>query len=464
MNSNNGKRPIPFSSSSSSSSSPSPSPSPLSQQSEDDLDLNTIIQSQEQALLNVYANNNVVMAYYMETMANQASNSRHGGSVPGHRVIHRDRVDGDRRLWADYFSENPKYNETMFRRRFRMSRNLFLRIANAVKDHDNYFVQRRDRIGRLGLSTLQKVTAAFRILAYGVPADGTDEYIQIGESTAIESVKRFCRAIVEIFGERYLRAPDANDVARLLQIGESRGFPGMLGSLDCMHWTWKNCPTAWAGQYSGRSREPTIILEVVADYDLWIWHAHFGLPGLNNDINVLEASHLFTNLANGIAPPAHYVIQGEQYHTGYYLAYGIYPKWSTLVQTIHEPRGLKKKLFATMQEACRKDVERAFGVLQSRFAIVKGPARFWDKRVLHDIMTSCIIMHNMIIEDERDEQADIQRWREAPAIEVDLRRDEATLFQEFLARHRQIKDREAHYALRNALIEHLWQLYGNSEN
>ncbi|XP_019173404.1 PREDICTED: uncharacterized protein LOC109168980 [Ipomoea nil] len=330
-----------------------------------------------------------------------------GGSTFGHRVIHRDREEADRRLWNDYFSEYPKYSEAMFRRRFRMSRNLFLRIANAVKGHDNYFVQRKDRIGRLGLSTLQKVTAAFRILAYGIPADATDEYIQIGESTAIESLKRFCRAIVEVFGERYLRVPDANDVVRLLQIGEKRGFPGMLGSLDCMHWTWKNCPTGWAGQYAGRSREPTIILEAVADYDLWIWHAHFGMPGSNNDINVLEASHLFANLANGVAPPCHYVIQGQNYNTGYYLA------------------------------------------------DVKGLARFWDKCVLHDIMSSCIIMHNMIIEDERDEQADIQGWNEALAPEVDIARDENIIFQEFLARHRQIKDKEAHYALRNALIEHL---------
>ena len=23
-------------------------------------------------------------------------------------------------------------------------------------------------------------------------------------------------------------------------------------------------------------------------FDLWIWHAFFGLPGSNNDINVLE--------------------------------------------------------------------------------------------------------------------------------------------------------------------------------
>ncbi|AAF97981.1 F21J9.3 [Arabidopsis thaliana] len=308
----------------------------------------------------------------------------------------------------------------MFRRRFRMSRSLFLRIYDAIQRHDNYFVQRRDRVGKLGLSGLQKMTAAFRMLAYGVPADSTDEYIKIGESTALESLKRFCRAIVEVFACRYLRSPDANDVARLLHIGESRGFPRMLGSLDCMHWKWKNCPTAWGGQYAGRSRSPTIILEAVADYDLWIWHAYFGLPGSNNDINVLEASHLFANLAEGTAPPASYVINEKPYNMSYYLADGIYPKWSTLVQTIHDPRGPKKKLFAMKQEACRKDVERAFGVLQSRFAIVAGPSRLWNKTVLHDIMTSCIIMHNMIIEDERDIDAPIEERVEVPIEEVEM--------------------------------------------
>ncbi|KAK3173945.1 hypothetical protein Dsin_032815, partial [Dipteronia sinensis] len=123
-------------------------------------------------------------------------------------------------------------------------------------------------------------------------------------------------------------------------------------------------------QYTGRSESPTFILEVVADYDLWIWHVYFSISGTNNDINVLEASHLFANLSQGIAPPAHYVIQGKEYNMGYYLADGIYPKWSTLVQTIHDPCGQKNKLFALKQDGYRKDIERAFGVLQSRFAIV----------------------------------------------------------------------------------------------
>ena len=89
------------------------------------------------------------------------------------------------------------------------------------------------------------------------------------------------------------------------------------------------------------------------------------MPGTNNDINVLESSNLFSNLAQGIAPPAQYVIQGKEYNMGYYLVDSIYPKWSTIVQTIQHPQGRKKKYFSIKQEACRKDVERAFGVLQS---------------------------------------------------------------------------------------------------
>ncbi|XP_073153369.1 protein ANTAGONIST OF LIKE HETEROCHROMATIN PROTEIN 1-like [Henckelia pumila] len=333
----------------------------------------------------------------------------------------------------------------------------------SVEKHDNYFFQKVDGLGRPGLSPHQKITAALRILAYGTSADSTDEYIKIGESTAIESLKRFCRAMVEVFGDWYLRSPNTEDIERILLIGKQRGFPRMLGSLDCMHWKWKNCPTGWAGQYTGRSGKPTIILEAVADYELLIWYSYFGLPGSNNDINVLSKSHLFANLANGVAPPANYVIQGKEYTVGYYLADGIYPKWATLVQKIHNPQGPKRQYFAARHESCRKDVERAFGVLQSKWAIITGPARLWSKRVLHDIMTTCIIMHNMIIEDERDEHVSVTNYREAPTPYVEMAYDEHVRFQEFLARHRQIKDKSAHYALRDALIDHLWEEYSNSE-
>ena len=72
------------------------------------------------------------------------------------------------------------------------------------------------------------------------------------------------------------------------------------------------------------------------------------------------------------------------------------------VKTIPAPDTRKTQKFAQMQEAARKDVERAFGVLQARFAIVRGPAKGWKRKEIGDVMKACVIMHNMIVEEERD--------------------------------------------------------------
>lgn len=99
---------------------------------------------------------------------------------------------------------------------------------------------------------------------------------------------------------------------------------------------------------------------------------------------------------------------------GYDLADSIYPKCSTVVQTSRDPCSQKKKYFAMKQKSCRKDIERAFGIMQSRSAIIAGLPHFWRNEVLHDIMTTFIILHNMIIEDECDLNALIQDSVEAP--------------------------------------------------
>lgn len=140
------------------------------------------------------------------------------------------------------------------------------------------------------------------MLAYGCPADSLDEYFRMGESTILWYFNRFCKAIVDMYGDNYLRHPTKEDTDRLLALGERRGFPGMLGSIDCMHWEWKNCPKAYHGQYTGKEGAPTLILEVVADYELWIWHVFFGLFGSLNDINVLNRSPVFSELVDGICP------------------------------------------------------------------------------------------------------------------------------------------------------------------
>ena len=205
------------------------------------------------------------------------------------RYVARPREEANQQLMDDYFSENPVYNSTIFCRRFRMRRPLFLRIVDVLGEWSPFFTLRYDALNRPGLSLIQKCTAAIRQLAYGSPTDQLDEYIKIGESTALECLKRFVEGVIVVFGAEYLRRPTVQDIERLMEIGERRGFPGMLGSIDCMHWQWEKCPYGWKGMYTrGDHGVPTIILEAVASHDRWIWHAFFGVAGSNNDINVLS--------------------------------------------------------------------------------------------------------------------------------------------------------------------------------
>jgi hypothetical protein len=128
------------------------------------------------------------------------------------------------------------------------------------------------------------------------------------------------------------------------------------------------------------------------------------MAGSHNDINVLQRSPVFARMAEGNCPEVNVEIDGHHYNKGYYLADGIYPQWTTLVKTIPNLVGEKRKRFTQQQESARKDVEPAFGVLQSRWGIVRYPARTWSTRQLWEVMTTCVIMHNMFVVDDRPER------------------------------------------------------------
>ncbi|OWZ19127.1 Transposon protein [Phytophthora megakarya] len=161
------------------------------------------------------------------------------GSVAGRKLnFYRGAEDAHAGLKRDYFAEFPVYSPRIFRRRFRMQKSLYLRIC----------------------------TAAIRQLAYSVPADVVDDYVRIGESTTMESVLRFCGAVIDLFGQAFSRAPmDAT----------CNVYSPCMCSVDlweCVE-VWserKNCPVAWTGQYKGKEKKPTMVLEAVMSSDLWI--------------------------------------------------------------------------------------------------------------------------------------------------------------------------------------------------
>jgi hypothetical protein len=75
------------------------------------------------------------------------------------------------------------------------------------------------------------------MLAYRILEDLVDDHLAMGENRAIKYVKRFAVATVRVFDEEYLRTPNAQDMARILEFNKNCGFPDMLGFIDCMHWS-----------------------------------------------------------------------------------------------------------------------------------------------------------------------------------------------------------------------------------
>jgi hypothetical protein len=70
-------------------------------------------------------------------------------------------------------------------------------------------------------------------------------------------------------------------------------------------------------------------------------------------------------------------------------------------------------------------------------------------------MKACIIMHNMIIEDEGEVDADERFDDEEENVRASHHRTPNLL--EFIKTRKEIRDNESHHQLQEDLVEHLWE-------
>ena len=114
------------------------------------------------------------------------------------------------------------------------------------------------------------------------------------------------------------------------------------------------------------------------------------------------------------------------------------------MKTISKPNDRKQKYFATMGEAARKDMKRAFGVLQPRSSIFRGATMMWESQTLCLLMTSCVILHNMIAEDEADGVAKTNDF-ETLGIQVEIPEyQDAMQLMNFSHMHQNLRDHHVH--------------------
>jgi len=103
-------------------------------------------------------------------------------------------------------------------------------------------------------------------------------------------------------------------------------------------------------------------------------------------------------------------------------------------------------------------VERAFWLLQARFAIIRGPAHHLEKGELGMIMKACVILHNMIVEDECDSYSLAYDYEHVGDTipEPNVRWDHHPYYSAYLCRVVQVQNPKQHAHLQLNLIKGIW--------
>nr|GFD07172.1 hypothetical protein [Tanacetum cinerariifolium] len=116
-----------------------------------------------------------------------------------------------------------------------------------------------------------KCTSAVHQLAYVCVPDSLYEYLQMGATTDRDSLRIFCKVIMNLYGKVFLRKLTYTDMEKLYAYyNEKHGFSGMLESIDCTDWPWENYPVAFKAQFckGDHGPDPFILLEAIASSDL----------------------------------------------------------------------------------------------------------------------------------------------------------------------------------------------------
>jgi Plant transposon protein len=270
-----------------------------------------------------------------------------------------------------YYGPNPTFDDGQFARTFRINKGMADELLTILGNESSYFRESHHNLsGAIQIDPKAKLLITLKMLGYGVSCTAFLDFFQMGERTAMDCMNNFCRLVRQNpdLNARFLRKMTRADAQRVSDLHlDLYGIPGIAGSLDCMHAFWKNCPMYYRGVYAGKDKVPSLVLEAVADHNLFFWHAAFGFPGTHNDINIFEQSPLLKDMLDGTFHrdvDFDFAINGQRFFRLFYLADGIYPNCSRFCKSLSEAIGPNKKAYASWQEGARKDIERAFGVLQ----------------------------------------------------------------------------------------------------
>jgi hypothetical protein len=315
-------------------------------------------------------------------------------------------------FWGKLLSNNDINDSTSrsykrFRLTYRLPPPLFFRLVDICKEK-NVFESKRN--GKIPLEF--KLMICLRILARDNLLDDIGELFNVGKTTAHELFLTFIRNMSGKLLSEYVKVPVGEEFEKLKETYTKLGFPGCIGSIDCTHIAWDNCPVGYTNLNTGKEGYPTVSFEVVADHHRRILNCSNYFFGSASDKNIVRNDPFPVSVLDGTFAEQRNLSFELSMENGmkmkwdgcYFLSDQGYLRVFGFVDPISTPLSREESLFSEWIESVRKDVECTFGILKSRFRFLRNKVRSHTADILQQAFQTCCILHNMLLDFSQGEE------------------------------------------------------------
>lgn len=293
-----------------------------------------------------------------------------------------------------------------FRRRFRIPHPLFVKLVQVVRhaEWDGIIPRECDSAGRPCAPIELKLLAWLRVLGRGECFDSCSESTNVSEETLRVFFHKFSSAFSLAMFNIYVSPAENSELDMILRDYAALGFPGCVGSVDCVHVSWDRCPSSVRSLYCGSSGKPTLSYEMVVDHSRRVHSMTAGFPGATNDKTICKLDGFITALHNEeLYNDLEFFLDTDDGDTervvgGYVICDGGYIARRTFIYPLKVSSEKWTMLWSQQLESVRKDVECTFGVIKRRFQLFNRTIEFHSVEKIDNAFRCAVILHNMLLE------------------------------------------------------------------
>ena len=292
----------------------------------------------------------------------------------------------------------------IFRLRFTVPYQMFQQLLAYATE---WFPQKDyDICGRETTPIFLKLLGTLRMLGKGCSWDLLYELSGISGEVHRKWTHAFLAKFSNEMYPVYVHGPrNSEELKSVTSLYAASGFPGCVGSTDCVHIRWDMCPSQWVSVFrNGKHNYSSIAYEMTVDHTKRFQSTTLGHYGTTSDKTIVK----FDGFVNAVKfekfyTEAEFKIQfGENKWAAekgcYLLVDGGYHKWRIMQCPLKHTTDKDKMRWSEYAESVRKDVECSFGILKKRYQILKNAITWHKKSQIDNAVYSCVILHNMLHE------------------------------------------------------------------